>query len=55
MRIGTRFNKGMKPNCVLCGEMIISAKKSHRMFCDVCREKKRVAYAEEWRRKHNVG
>lgn len=42
MRIGTRFNKGMKPNCVLCGKMIMSAKKSNRMFCDVCREKMKI-------------
>jgi hypothetical protein len=51
MRIGTRFNKGMKPNCVLCGKMIMSAKKSNRMFCDVCREKKKIIFMKRYSQK----
>jgi formylmethanofuran dehydrogenase subunit E len=45
---GRGLKKGAKPNCVLCGDMIMSAKKSNRMFCDVCREKKKIVFMKRY-------
>lgn len=49
---GRGFKKGLKPNCVLCGDMIMSAKKSNRMFCDACREKKKSIFMRRYSRRN---